>query len=53
MKLFLIRHGETEWNNWRKLQGQVNIPINKKGEQQAQQLAKILKNTKIMNIFLM
>lgn len=31
MKLYFIRHGETEWNKQRKLQGQVDIPLNEYG----------------------
>lgn len=32
MKLYLIRHGETEWNTYKKLQGITDIPLNEKGE---------------------
>lgn len=31
MKLYLVRHGETEWNSIRKLQGQTDIPLNEYG----------------------
>jgi len=33
MKLYLLRHGETEWNPIRKLQGTLDIPLNEKGRQ--------------------
>ena len=26
MKLYLVRHGETDWNKVKKIQGQVDIP---------------------------
>lgn len=35
---FLIRHGETEWNLQKRLQGQKDIPLSKVGVNQAQQL---------------
>ncbi|MCI8561025.1 MAG: histidine phosphatase family protein [Dorea sp.] len=31
MKLYMVRHGETDWNKTRKLQGQVDIALNEFG----------------------
>ena len=32
MKVYLVRHGETEWNRRGTIQGQADIPLNEKGE---------------------
>lgn len=42
--IYLTRHGETEWNVKRLIQGQKDIPLNKKGIKQAEKLGKELKN---------
>lgn len=39
MKLYLVRHGETDWNKVRKLQGQVDIPLNEFGRELARKTA--------------
>ncbi len=42
-KFYLIRHGETEWNDKRILMGQTDIPINDKGHTQAKALGEYAK----------
>ena len=34
-KIYLIRHGETDWNAERRYQGQSDVPINANGRNQA------------------
>ncbi|MBV8647529.1 histidine phosphatase family protein [Paludibacterium sp.] len=38
----LVRHGETDWNIERRLQGQIDIQLNDVGRQQAEQLSRAL-----------
>ena len=35
MRLYLIRHGETEYNKLKKNQGQIDIPLNEYGRELA------------------
>lgn len=37
-RIYLVRHGETEWNKLGKLQGQTDIPLTEDGMQQARAL---------------
>ena len=42
MKLFLTRHGETDWNLRRRIQGSTDTDLNESGRRQAVQLAESL-----------
>ena len=44
MKIYLVRHGETDWNKERKIQGQVDIPLNEFGRHLARETAKGLRD---------
>jgi len=37
--LYLVRHGETDWNREQRLQGTLDVPLNSAGMAQARQLA--------------
>jgi len=37
--VYLVRHGETEWNQDQRIQGQADIPLNGRGKRQAEALA--------------
>ena len=43
----LVRHGETDWNAARRLQGHTDIGLNARGLAQAKQMARALKNIKL------
>lgn len=47
MKLLFVRHGKTEWNKEKKIQGSVDVSLSEEGIVHAQKMAKKLKETKI------
>lgn len=44
MKLYMIRHGETEWNRQKLLQGQSDVPLNDYGRELAKVTADAIKD---------
>ena len=51
MKLYLIRHGETDWNKIKKLQGATDIPLNENGEALAKVTCEGMKEIPLDMIF--
>ena len=47
MKIFVTRHGQTEWNALGKIQGRKDIELNEIGREQAEMTRKKLMNEKI------
>lgn len=47
MNIIIVRHGQTDWNIEDKLQGSVNIGLNKTGIQQAKEISKKLSKINI------
>ena len=47
MLIYIVRHGETDWNKEHKVQGAVDIPLNKYGIHLAEETADGLENTSI------
>lgn len=51
MKLYIIRHGQTDWNMQGKIQGRQDIPLNETGRRQAVCLAKGMESRPVTRIF--
>lgn len=51
MKLYIIRHGQTEWNLQRRLQGWKNSELTEKGRKDAERLAHRLKDIEFDKIY--
>jgi broad specificity phosphatase PhoE len=51
MKLFLIRHGETDWSRQKRYCGATDISLNKTGKEQAIKLGQRLQQEQIQQIY--
>lgn len=51
MKLYIIRHGETDWNVKRRFQGRADIPLNEEGRRLARITSEALKETAFTKIY--
>lgn len=51
MNIYILRHGQTDYNLMGKFQGQVDIELNKTGMQQAQEAAKELLKVEFNKVF--
>ena len=50
-KIIIVRHGETNYNIERRLQGWMDIPLNKEGLKQADKVAERLKEVLVTSIY--
>ncbi len=50
LQVYLVRHGETEWNAARRIQGQTDSPLTEKGIFQAKQVAERVRNEGITHV---
>jgi len=51
LRLYIARHGETDWNALHRLQGWTDRPLNETGRRQAAELADILKGIRLEAIY--
>jgi alpha-ribazole phosphatase len=51
LKLYLVRHGQTDLNKARRFQGRINVPLNETGREQAQKLALRLSSEPLDKIY--
>lgn len=49
--LCLVRHGETQWNAERRLQGHLDVPLNQRGRDQARATARLLASQRFDAIY--
>lgn len=50
-RLYIVRHGKTDWNHDTRTQGQLDIPLNSEGVSQAQLLAERFADLNISHIY--
>jgi len=50
MKIYLVRHGQTSWNQEERLQGLRDVPLNQTGVRQSQRLAEWYRKTGVRRI---
>ncbi len=50
-RIFLVRHGETHWNQTHRFQGRTDVPLNQEGKNQARALALTLKEEPLLAIY--
>ena len=47
MRLYIVRHGETDWNRIHRVQGRTDIPLNDYGRRLARETAEGMKEVRI------
>lgn len=50
-EIYVVRHGETDWNKQGRLQGQEDVPLNERGRAQALACGRALEKTRFQRIY--
>lgn len=50
-RLFIVRHGETDYNREKRIAGQLDVPLNELGRAQARATAELLKDESIAAVY--
>jgi probable phosphoglycerate mutase len=50
-RITAVRHGETDWNAQTRIQGQIDIPLNARGQWQAEQVGRALSQDDLARIY--
>ena len=51
LRMYIVRHGETEWNVKRKFQGQLDSPLTEKGIEEIKNTAEKIKNVNFRQVY--
>lgn len=51
MRMIVMRHGQTEWNSAHRIQGHTDIPLDARGQKQAEAVAERLKDMDIRAVY--
>ncbi|MDO4295311.1 MAG: histidine phosphatase family protein [bacterium] len=51
MDIYIVRHGQTDWNLCGKMQGHTELPLNETGRQQARDMAEMLVGKQITEVY--
>ena len=51
MSIYLLRHGQTDWNIGRRIQGETDVPLNARGRLQAEAAGRAMREVPVDAIY--